>query len=196
MNDRIEITSLARARRIKRRGFDVVISIADAGTTTLTFHKDPRPAHLVLRFDDIVAPIPGAVAPNEMHVRAALAFARAHGGPLLVHCQAGVSRSTGIAYAIIADRLGPGREAEVHRRVLDIQPHAVPNLLVVRHADEILNRAGALYRVLENWDRQHPANELRRRAHHLVYSGDARGAALAALEYERQRRGRVLLATK
>jgi hypothetical protein len=64
-------------------------------------------------------------------------------GPILIHCLAGVSRSTAaalIALALVAD----GREAEAARRLREAAPHASPNRRIVMLADRLLGRRGRL----------------------------------------------------
>ena len=68
---------------------------------------------------DIAEPAEGHVAPGERHVEAFLAFVRAwdRRDPLLIHCYAGVSRSTAAAF-IAACALRPDRrEADIARRL-------------------------------------------------------------------------------
>lgn len=64
--------------------------------------------------------------------------------PLLVHCRAGVSRSTAIALAIAADRLGAGNERHACEWLRETYPQAKPNRLVVFLADEVLERNMAM----------------------------------------------------
>lgn len=66
----------------------------------------------------------------------------------LIHCFAGASRSTAACYVIVAQILGPGRAGEALEFLLRIRPEAFPNLLVVRHADQLLGRHGELLRAL------------------------------------------------
>ena len=57
----------------------------------------------VLCFDDISQPVDNYILPDKKHILEALEFAGKIGnGSLLIHCFAGVSRSSGIALAIIA----------------------------------------------------------------------------------------------
>lgn len=88
-------------------------------------------------------------APRLHHVEAALAFGREHGGKLLVHCHLGIARSTGMALAIVADRLGRGREDEALAQVLKARPCATPNPLIVTLADGLLGHRGALTTAVE-----------------------------------------------
>ena len=142
----IAITSLPRALRLKRR-HDALITIEDPGARkTLRFHRTPHPDQLVLKFEDVDAHDDGIAGPHEHHVEAAIRFAREHaGGSLLVHCHAGVCRSTAVGLAVMADRLGPGGEEEAVRRLRLSNPDAVPNLLVLRMADGFLERGGNLF---------------------------------------------------
>lgn len=63
---------------------------------------------------------------------------------LLVACDYGASRSPAIAYILLADLYGPGREAEAFNTLLAIRPEAVPNSMVVKLGDILLDRKGAL----------------------------------------------------
>ncbi|MBY3150922.1 tyrosine protein phosphatase [Rhizobium laguerreae] len=111
----------------------------------MRFHRTPHPDQLVLRLEDIDDHDPELAGPDIHHVAQALAFAREHQHDrLLVHCHAGVCRSTAIGLAILADRLGAGNERQAVDALLSSNPDAVPNLLMVAIADEVLCRNGAL----------------------------------------------------
>jgi predicted protein tyrosine phosphatase len=73
---------------------------------------------------------------------------RSGGGKVLIHCEAGVSRSCAAALIIYACWLGPGREGEAMERVLAQRPIAVPNRRMVEIADRLLDRKGCLLEVL------------------------------------------------
>ena len=103
-------------------------------------------AHLVLDLSDIAEPLPGHVLPGAEHVAALLAFARRWDGraPLLLHCYAGVSRSTAAAFAL-ACALDPGRpEADVAAALRAASPSATPNPRLVALADAALGRGGRM----------------------------------------------------
>jgi predicted protein tyrosine phosphatase len=57
---------------------------------------------------------------------------------------AGIGRSGAARLAILADRLGPGQEADALAQLLTIRPEAVPNLALTRAADQVLGRGGRL----------------------------------------------------
>ena len=69
-------------------------------------------------------------------------------GRVLIHCEAGVSRSTAAALIMYACWLGPGREREAMHRVLKQRPIAFPNRRMVELADKLLDRGGRLVGVL------------------------------------------------
>ena len=106
---------------------------------------DPaRCLHLVMH--DIAEPRDGMVAPSPGHVAAILDFGRrwSREKPLLIHCFAGISRSTAAAY-VIAAALQPGRdEAALAAELRRLAPSATPNPLIVAHADALLGRQGRM----------------------------------------------------
>jgi predicted protein tyrosine phosphatase len=73
---------------------------------------------------------------------------RALTGRVLIHCEAGVSRSTAAALIMYACWLGPGGEYEAMARVLAQRPIAMPNRRMVEIADKLLDREGRLVEVL------------------------------------------------
>jgi predicted protein tyrosine phosphatase len=70
-------------------------------------------------------------------------------GRVVIHCEAGVSRSSAAALIMYAVWLGPGREREAMNRVLAQRPIAIPNSRMVEIADRLLDRKGRL--VAELW---------------------------------------------
>jgi predicted protein tyrosine phosphatase len=106
--------------------------------------------HLVISMDDITIPAEGFVAPQRSHVERVLDFGRRwdRAAPLVVHCYAGISRSTASAFAI-ACALNPERqELEIARLIRRNSPSAHPNRLIVSHADELLGRKGRMLEAL------------------------------------------------
>ncbi len=98
--------------------------------------------HLQLAVNDVADPAFGEVPPGAHHIERLLSFGRDWSGdaPMLVHCWAGISRSTAAAYILLCDRFGAGCESEVAKALRFRAPHAFPNALIVRLADEALDR--------------------------------------------------------
>lgn len=121
-----------------------VVSLVSPGEGVPIVPK--RALHLVQRFNDIAAPRPGLVSPEGHDVAALLAFARDSDGrhPLLVHCGAGISRSTAAAYVIACDRMPDRSERDLARALRAASPHATPNTRVVALADDLLARGGRM----------------------------------------------------
>ncbi|MEP6828888.1 MAG: hypothetical protein ABI963_00995 [Rhizomicrobium sp.] len=115
-------------------------------------HMIPTPAgfdpsrHLRLGMDDVGDPQAADNPPGRADVDRLLAFARSwdEQAPLLIHCWAGISRSMASAFTVLCDRLGLGHEIEIALAMRRRAPHASPNRLLVRHADDALGRGGRM----------------------------------------------------
>jgi len=117
--------------------------------------------HLVLRFNDISVPSPGLHAPDSAVVTTLLGFGQDWDGrdPFLIHCWAGISRSTAAAYILICARAPAGREQSIATALRHASPTATPNPLMVRLADDILSRGGAMTKAIEKIGRGQEAAE-------------------------------------
>lgn len=84
--------------------------------------------------------------PGHADVLSCLEFAHSipEDSHLLIHCMAGISRSTATALTIITEFYGPGSERDAALNVQAIRPIANPNRLILKIADEILRRNGAI----------------------------------------------------
>jgi predicted protein tyrosine phosphatase len=69
---------------------------------------------------------------------------RSESGTLLIHCEAGISRSTATALIIFACWLGRGREDEAMQRVIAQRPFSSPNRRMIALADKLLGLDGRL----------------------------------------------------
>ena len=142
----IHICSLEGAKEADISLYDGVITIENSFEENPFRYRDEYPKQLILRFDDISVPVDEFIEPEEKHVLQALSFAEKIGeGSILIHCHAGISRSSAIALAIIAKKLGRGKEVESINILEKINPHARPNKLLVWLTDEILERNKKLY---------------------------------------------------
>jgi predicted protein tyrosine phosphatase len=116
--------------------------------TPETIHPE---RHLRLRMHDIVEPVDGGVVPESSHVAGLIAFGKTwdRTAPLLVHCWAGISRSTAAAYILLCDLHGSGQEEKIAKGLRFHAPHAQPNRLLIRHADLLLGRDGRMIAAVE-----------------------------------------------
>jgi predicted protein tyrosine phosphatase len=105
---------------------------------------------LELRFHDVIDERPGSVAPRPGDVQQVLAFGAALDREpvadlhLLVHCHAGVSRSSASMALLIAQAI-PDRPGDaIFADILRIRPQIWPNLRIVEMGDRALGRNGDL----------------------------------------------------
>ena len=106
--------------------------------------------HLQLGMNDISQPREGLVLPGEAHVAALLAFVRRwdHDGPLVVHCWAGISRSTASAFITLCALNPSVDEAVIAGRLRTASRTATPNPRLVAIADSLLSRDGRMVRAI------------------------------------------------
>ena len=107
--------------------------------------------HLRIQMDDITEHMDGFLAPTDSHIEQVLNFVRGwdRNAPLVVHCYAGISRSTASAFAA-ACMLNPHRdEISIARQMRAASPIAQPNRLIVSLADRALGREGRMLRALD-----------------------------------------------
>ncbi|MBV9114941.1 MAG: protein tyrosine phosphatase [Hyphomicrobiales bacterium] len=107
--------------------------------------------HLFITVSDIAVPAEGMILPAHSHVEQLLAFVRGwdRAAPMVIHCYAGISRSTAAAF-IAACALAPQREEDViARRLRAASPSATPNSRLVCVADQLLCREGRMIAAVE-----------------------------------------------
>jgi predicted protein tyrosine phosphatase len=106
----------------------------------------PGSQHAKISVNDIDRPLPGLIHPAAEHCEAVIRFSRAWNGsgPLIVHCLAGISRSTAAAFISLCDLNPDVPELVVARRIRAVSPTASPNTLLVAVADDLLGRGGKM----------------------------------------------------
>jgi predicted protein tyrosine phosphatase len=158
--------------KIRVCGIDELAGHCDAGVSHVLSILDPdwpvpeafgalgEHAKLELRFHDVIEEHNAEmIAPQQEHVADLLAFGRglleapqseAH---LLVHCHAGVSRSTASLALILAQALPDIPGARILDEVLHIRPQAWPNLRILELGaaqlatrGDLISAAAATYR--------------------------------------------------
>jgi len=132
-------------------GVTHVLSILDPGwPDPEAFAAFPPHHRQALRFHDVLAPVSDiTVVPNALHVAHLLAFGddvmvAGDAAHLLIHCHAGVSRSTAAAALLLAQE-SPSRSAvDIFAEIGRLRPRAWPNLRLLELGEAALNRPGEL----------------------------------------------------
>ena len=151
---KIEVLSRLEAGEIlctpdRCAGITYLVSIGD-GEDPLPEGYENAERKVRLRIADVVTK-EGA---TEEDVRGIIQLAeqlRSESGTLLIHCEAGISRSTATALIIYACWLGRGCEDEAMERVITQRPYAIPNRRMVALADNLLALDGRLLQARDNW---------------------------------------------
>jgi predicted protein tyrosine phosphatase len=115
---------------------------------------DPR-NHLKITLADIAEPQAGMIHPGADHVQQVIAFAEhwaenGGGRPIIVHCFAGISRSTASALTIACVLRPSTAEARFTQALRAASESAQPNTLLIEHADDLLGRKGRLIAAVED----------------------------------------------
>jgi predicted protein tyrosine phosphatase len=107
--------------------------------------------HLIIHVDDITCPLDGYTHPCEEHIGELITFVQSwdRAAPLLVHCYAGISRSTAAAFTA-ACAIQPQRdEVAIAQALRRASPTATPNALIVSLADQVLGRNGRMVQAIQ-----------------------------------------------
>jgi predicted protein tyrosine phosphatase len=131
---------------VKRARASHLVSLINDNTAVTRPSSIAAENHLFLGINDIVEPMDGMVVPAEDHVRELIAFVAAwdRERPIVVHCMAGISRSTAAAYITLC-AVNPSRdEGEIARELRSASRFATPNPLIVSLADRLLGRDGRM----------------------------------------------------
>ncbi len=130
--------------------------VSDAGVSHVLGLLGPESAHpelglsernhLRLVFHDITGPMDGMLPPMRAHLERIIDFVENwdRSGTLLIHCWAGISRSTASAFTAMCV-LNPGLdEHAIARELRGHSPVATPNRRMIEFADEVLGRQGRM----------------------------------------------------
>jgi predicted protein tyrosine phosphatase len=144
---RIHVCSLAKIEEtVRETGARSMITLINPAYPVIRPDDIHVDRHLFLSMSDIIEPLDGHTLPDTQHVDELLGFINRwdQREPLLIHCFAGVSRSTAAAF-ITACALRPQREeASIARLIRERSPTATPNARLVALADTVLARGGRM----------------------------------------------------
>jgi predicted protein tyrosine phosphatase len=152
MFDMIHVCSLARlhatVEKTKARHIITLLRLIDRVERPRHIHPDN---HLVLAVDDIAEPRDGYTVPATEHIERLINFVGGwdRAAPMVVHCYAGISRSTAGAF-VAACALNPDRdEQQIAWDIRRSSRTAQPNVAIVSIADRLLKRQGRMVRAVE-----------------------------------------------
>jgi predicted protein tyrosine phosphatase len=158
----LHICSLARLHEtVEQTGADHIVTLLKDTDRVVRPQSVAADGHLILGMDDITVEMDGYTAPCDEHVSRLIAFVRGWGRakPMVVHCYAGISRSTAGAF-VAACALNPGRsELAIAQAMRRASITAQPNARIVSIADRMLGRGGRMTVAIETIGRGHMAYE-------------------------------------
>lgn len=102
--------------------------------------------HLRIGVNDINEPTEGLVAPDAGTVKSILDFGAGWTAeqPMLIHCWAGISRSSATAFILACERNPETPELAIAEHIRAVSPIAHPNPRLVALADDMLGRRGRM----------------------------------------------------
>jgi len=149
----IIVCGLTRAQeQIKLHGAKSVIGILGPETPHPTYADIDPKNHLRLTFNDINVETAGMVAAQETDVQKLVAFVKNwdRKAPLLIHCWAGISRSTASAFSALCVLKPDADEIHLARQLRQASPSATPNKLITAKVDALLKRNGRMSNAIES----------------------------------------------
>jgi predicted protein tyrosine phosphatase len=132
-------------------GAKQILTLLNVGTKVVRPNSVDERMHLFLGMNDIVEAVDGQILPGDDHLSQLLRFVRGwdQQSPLVIHCFAGVSRSTAAAFTT-ACALNPGLdEHELAQTIRLLSPTATPNRRIVALADDRLGRNGRMLAAID-----------------------------------------------
>ena len=158
----IWITSLAEAPRLAQKVKPSrIVSLLSPYDTFPVFAGVSPDSHLQVAIHDISQDIGDWRAPGEEDVEKLIRFVETwdRAQPLLIHCWAGISRSTASAFISACLHNPKTDEEEIAWAIRDASPTAFPNPRLVGHADALLGRGGHMSRAIQAIGRGEIADE-------------------------------------
>jgi predicted protein tyrosine phosphatase len=146
---------------VHEHGAGSVVSLLGPESPHRTFNGIHHERHLKLTFHDITEPMPGFMAPQPEHAERIIGFVRGWDRklPLIIHCFAGISRSTAAAFTAMCLLKPQADEFELAWELREASAIATPNRLIVSHADALLGRNGRMSAAIEEIGRGDDAFE-------------------------------------
>ena len=158
----IHVCSFARLNQtIEATGARHVVTLLGVEDQVPLPSQIARGNYLRLHVHDIVETTPGQIPPDAEHVERLIAFVRGwkRETPMVIHCWAGISRSTAAAFTTVC-ALNPARdENEIAAALRKASATAQPNARIIRLADRLLGRNGRMVEAVQAISPSVPAIE-------------------------------------
>ena len=148
----IWISSLAAAPQLAQKlRPSRVVSLLSPYDTFPVFDGLAADLHLQVPIHDITADIGDWRAPVSSDAERVIRFVEGwdRADPMLIHCWAGISRSTASAFITACVHNPNADEEEIARAIRAASPTASPNARLVGHADALLGRSGRMTKAIE-----------------------------------------------
>jgi predicted protein tyrosine phosphatase len=146
---------------VKQTGARHLVSAINADCLPVTPAGISRDRHLKLDMHDITELQPGTTLPSTEHVLELLDFVQSwdRQAPILIHCFAGLSRSTAAAFITLCALNPRAPEVAIAQALRRSSDTAIPNRLFVMLADKVLHREGHMVAALDSMGQNRIANE-------------------------------------
>lgn len=137
---------------VVKHNVGAAIGILAPETAHPVFPSLAEDKRLRLSFNDINAPTEGMTAPSDSDVERLISFVKVwdRKSPMLVHCWAGISRSTATAFAAMCILRPDEDEMSLAAELRAASASATPNRLITAKMDEALGREGRMLRAVES----------------------------------------------
>jgi predicted protein tyrosine phosphatase len=147
--------------QVDKHGVGRVVSLLGPDTPHRKFEGITSDQHLKLTFHDVVEMMEGFSAPRATDAEKLVGFIDSwdRKKPLLIHCWAGISRSTASAYTALCMLRPKADEEELAFELRAASPSATPNRLIISYTDALLGRQGRMSRAIEKIGRGENAFE-------------------------------------
>ena len=146
---------------VDKHGISHVVSLLGPETPHRSFTGIDGTRHLQLTCHDIIEVMDGYTAPCVGDAERLVEFLGRweRDKPMLIHCWAGISRSTAAAFTAMCLFRPKTDEAELAWELRKASASATPNRLIVSHADAVLGRGGRMVKAVDAIGRGEIANE-------------------------------------
>lgn len=158
----IHVCSLRHVPRIvTQHDIGHVVTLISEGNPLPSLPTVTSDQHLKLYFHDIIDPREGMIPPSSDHAQKLIDFVLSwdRSAPMLIHCWAGISRSTAAMFIALCARNPDTNEQDIASILREASPTATPNSRLIAYGDALLKRDGRMIRAIETIGRGETAFE-------------------------------------